>query len=486
MRSISWKLRLGLGLALCLLGWVGPGRAEIKIQAEDLLLVKPPDQPRAEGDTPEKAPANRVVEEALEFLNGDKLRGRLAGIEADGTVQWNHPEAKSVIQFNTRNLSKVSLDPNAGRGKNEDGFSVRLTNGNEIPGKLVSLDNENLTMTTWYAGTLTINRKMIASIRPLRAGNLLYEGPVSIDEWTTGRGGAGKGWQYRDGSLVSSRPGLIGRDMKLPEMAKIDFELSWSGNLGLLVSLYAPNVESYSSNCYLLQMNAGYIYLNRSSNRGGQNNLGQTQVDELSRKNKTRVGLRINKEQKTIALLLDGVLAKQWRDPGEFAGTGGGLAFYAQGQGAMTISRLQITEWDGRMDDAGATDGPGPEQDTISLVNRDKVSGTIEKISDGKLFLKSAFAPLEVPLERLDRIEMAGQKIDAGKEEEGMVRIGLPNEGNILVKVDRMTRDRAVVTSPAFGKAEMRPEAFRSIEFNLKKERQSNPDEVAAEEVVDE
>jgi hypothetical protein len=32
----------------------------------------------------------------------------------------------------------------------------------------------------------------------------------------------------------------------------------------------------------------------------------------------------------------------------------------------------------------------------------------------------------------------------------------------------------------------MRPEAFRSIEFNLKKERQSNPDEVAAEEVVDE
>ncbi len=456
--------------------------AEIRVPAQEL---RPPE---AGTESAEEKPAPAVVsarvEEALEFLNGDKLRGRLTGIEADGTVQWAHPEAKTAIQFSPRNLARITLDPNAGRGKGKDGFMVRLANGNEIPGEVISLDKDNLVLNTWFAGTLTVPRKHVVSFRPVRTGNLLYEGPVSMEEWTTGRGGQGRGWRFRDGTLVSSRPGLIGRDMKLPDQAKIDFELSWMGNLGLLISLYAPNIESYSSNCYLLQMNAGYIYLNRSSNRGGQNNLGQTQVDELSRRNKAKVGLRISKEQKTVALLLDGVMVKQWRDPGEFAGTGGGLAFYAQGQGSMIISRLQVAEWDGRMDDAGTADGAGPEQDAISLVNRDKVSGTIQKIADGQLHLTSAFAPLTIPLERLDRVEMAGASPEGIKEEESMVRIGLPHEGVVVVKLDRMTRDRAAVTSPSFGKAEFKPEAFRLIEFNLKRERAKGPEEVGAEEDV--
>ncbi|MFQ3671258.1 MAG: hypothetical protein SNJ84_07350, partial [Verrucomicrobiia bacterium] len=375
-----------------------------------------------------------------------------------------------------------------GRARGGDGFMVRLANGNEVPGVVMSMDQDNLVLNTWFAGTLTVPRKHVVSLRPVRTGNLLYEGPVSMEEWTTGRGGQGRGWRFRDGALVSSRPGLIGRDMKLPDQARIDFELSWMGNLGLLISLYAPNIESYSSNCYLLQMNSGYIYLNRSSNRGGQNNLGQTQVDELSRRNKARIGLRISKEQKTVALLIDGVLVKQWRDPGDFAGTGGGLAFYAQGQGSMTITRLQVAEWDGRMDDSGPSETGGPEQDIISLVNRDKVSGSIQKIADGQLHLTSAFAPLTIPLERLDRVELAGATAEGLRDDDNnMVRIGLPHEGVVVVKLDRMTRERAAVTSPIFGKAEFKPESFRLIEFNLKRERTKSEEEGGSgEEVVEE
>lgn len=461
----------------------GPtSHSEIRVEAQELRLSEP--QTEEEAVNPAPMPEAVRVEESLEFLNGDKLRGRLTGIEADGTVQWSHPEAKAAIQFSPRHLARINLDPNAGRGKGGDGFMVRLVNGNELPGKIMSMDKDHLVLNTWFAGTLTIPRKHVVSFRPVRVGNLLYEGPVNMEEWTTGRVGQGRGWRFRDGALVSSRPGLIGRDMKLPDVAKIDFDLAWTGNLGLLISLYAPNVESYSSNCYLLQMNAGYIYLNRSSNRGGQNNLGQTQVEELARRNKAKVGLRINKEQKTVALLLDGVMVKQWRDPGEFAGAGGGLAFYAQGQGSIVISRLQVAEWDGRMDDTGPTDASGTEQDSISLVNRDKVSGTIQKIEDGQLHLTSAFAPLTIPLERLDRVELAGASSEGIKDDDSMVRIGLPNDGVIVVKLERMNRERAAVLSPSFGKAEFNPQAFRHIDFNLKRERAKSDGELGVEEEV--
>lgn len=464
----------------------GPGAwAEIRVPAQELRLSEPQTEEEAANPAPTRETVR--VEESVEFLNGDKLRGRLTGIEADGTVQWSHQEAKAAIQFSPRNLARINLDPNAGRGKGGDGFMVRLANGNELPGKIMSMDKDHLALNTWFAGTLNIPRKYVVSFRTNRVGNLLYEGPISMEEWTTGRGGQGRGWRFRDGALVSSRSGLIGRDMKLPDLAKIDFDLAWTGNLGLLISLYAPNVESYSSNCYLLQMNTGYIYLNRSSNRGGQNNLGQTQVEELARRNKARVGIRINKEQKAVALLLDGVMVKQWRDPGEFAGTGGGLAFYAQGQGTLTISRLQVAEWDGRMDDTAPTGASGPEQDAISLVNRDKVSGTIQKIADGQLQITSAFAPLSIPLDRLDRVELAGASSEGIHDDDSMVRIGLPNEGVIVVKLDRMNRERAAVTSPIFGKAEFNPQAFRHIEFNLKRERAKGEGEVnLGEEVVEE
>lgn len=463
--------------------------AEIPVPAQDIRPPETVTTREAEPVVAAPAEARRgpPVVETLEFLNGDKLRGRLSSIEADGTVQWTHPEARAPIQFSPRNLARISLDPGVGRGRPLNGFVVRLANGNELPGQILTLDQNRLVLNTWYAGTLTIPRKHVRSIRQVRTGNLVYEGPNSMEEWTTGRGGQGRGWAFGEGSLVSTRPGLIGRDMKLPDQARIDFDLSWAGNLGLLISLYVPQIENYSSNCYLLNLNSGFIYLNRSSARGGQNNLGQTQVEELGRRNKARIGIRTSKEQKTFALLVDGNLVKQWRDPGEFAGTGTGLVFYSQGHGSLNISRIQISEWDGRLDDAGSLEGAAGNQDTISMVNRDKVSGTIEKIADNQLRLTSDFAPLSIPLERIDRIELAGATSEGIKEDDSMVRIGLPNEGLVLVKLERMNRERAVVSSPVFGKAEFKPEAFRSIEFNLRRERKKSEDAASLpEELVEE
>ena len=59
--------------------------------------------------------------------------------------------------------------------------------------------------------------------------------------------------------------GSIGRDMKLPAVSSIDFDLSWRGMLALMLCFYTDSFEAYTgnSNSYTLNINQGSMYLQR-------------------------------------------------------------------------------------------------------------------------------------------------------------------------------------------------------------------------------
>ena len=66
--------------------------------------------------------------------------------------------------------------------------AVTLTNNDELPGTLVSMDDKSLVLDTWYAGKITIPRDMVKGITPLKTGEgTLYEGPTGLDGWTLGQ-----------------------------------------------------------------------------------------------------------------------------------------------------------------------------------------------------------------------------------------------------------------------------------------------------------
>lgn len=463
-------------LGIFLLGALGSLKGEVPLDPGSRPKVSPP---KPAGNTPDPAvaepPKEAVAEgpvkpDVLMFFSGDKLQGKLTGIEADGTILWTHPEAKTPLQFLSKNAEKIVLPGGGSGGRTEHAFTVKLVNGNQFPADIISLDGDRLLVNTWYGGQITVVRKMIDCIVPRQKSSLLYEGPTSMEGWVSGRGNR-RTWDFKDEALINSKQGLIGRDLKLPDKAKLDFDMAWTGNLSLLLSLYVPSVENYSNNCYMLQLNSGYLYLNRSSNRGGQNNLGQVQIEEMNRKNKAHIALRMNKEQKTIALIMDGALVKQWKDPGEFAGTGTGICFYAQGQGTIRISNIEMSDWDGRMDELGGGGTAVFEQDTVTMQNKDKVSGKLVKIENKNMTFESSFAKLDIPLERVGRIDFSGDKKNTEKADSKESRIKLVGDGNITLRLEKMTRDKASGASQSLGKLELKPEAFRQIDFNLERKR---------------
>src|SRR5262249_6223960 len=152
-------------------------------------------------------------------------------------VRWKHAEARAVIEFSTTNIAAIELKPqDAPPNRRRGNCLVRLTNQDEFLADLASLDQDGLVLDTWYAGRLKIPRARVQSLLPLlgRPGSI-YEGPTTLSGWQTvaedGESGEQKGWRYSHGSFVTDGPALLGRDVKLPKLTAIEFDLAWHGSI---------------------------------------------------------------------------------------------------------------------------------------------------------------------------------------------------------------------------------------------------------------
>ena len=430
--------------------------------------------------------------EALDFLNGDKLQGSFLSIDPKRGVRWRHPSMKQPIDINLASLSKVKLERARPTNSNvKPSCTVRLINRDELQGELVSLDTGHLTLVTWYAGTLVIPRPMIDVIVPGQGkGTSVYEGPTTLEGWTMRGGGVRRGvnaagpWRYSNGAFLCATSGSIGRDFRLPPMVNVEFEITWRRYIQFAVSIFTDNLESYGGNCYMFQFNNLSVYVQRMSRNGDSSSFGQAEIPGFSQKSKARISIRANKEQKTLYLLVDGVLVKQWTDTADFS-PGSGLLFFQQGQTYAKLSDIRISEWDGKLEDPTAAAAVAQaNEDLVKLANADKITGTLKTIKDGKMSFDTSFAALDVPMDRVTQIELAGK---AGKNPQpapGEIRAVFAEGGSVTLQIERWDDRQVVASSPSFGKVKFAPLAFSAIQFNLDKRKAepetNEPDDLGA------
>src|SRR5271166_4238830 len=105
-------------------------------------------------------------EDTLAFLNKDQLHGYLLGIDADGSLHWQSPEARDPIIFKSGEVSQIKLDSHKPAAASSEA-RIALTNGDILPGNIISLDDRTLALDTWYAGRLSLPRTMLRSILPM-------------------------------------------------------------------------------------------------------------------------------------------------------------------------------------------------------------------------------------------------------------------------------------------------------------------------------
>ncbi len=417
--------------------------------------------------------------DTLKFFGKDVLSGKLISFTPEKLLVWTHPDAEKPIEFKTANLKEIALSgkqPAAPAGTS----TVRLTNGDILKGSIVKLDAENLLLKTWYAGDLKISKKMLKEILPASVSSAIYEGPNDVKEWTMDNQSGGRGGKLEVSNKTLSIPGncTVGRDMKLPDMAKIEFDMATGQNSNVNVFLYADQMQRHSGNSYILNISNNYIYLQRYSRNEGSDSLGQGECRRMMDKSMAHFTILVNKKTKSFTIMVNGNLAQQATDNrGDFCGKGGIISFYNSGgyNNTLKLKNISVSKWDGRIPNA-APESDESTKDNIVFSNEDKVTGKLKSIESGQITFETEFASLNVPMERAKTIRFSNEGSQVAKRNANDIKAFFSSDESMTMDIQKIADGKMTGKSENFGTAEFSLNAFKKLALNIYAETSDSDD----------
>jgi hypothetical protein len=146
-------------------------------------------------------------------------------------------------------------------------------------------------------------------------------------------------------------------------------------------------------------------------------------------------------------------------------GNGTGLLLVNQGMGYLRVANIRVTEWDGKIEDRSSAPGKSKE-DSVELSNKDKISGTLQQIKEGKMVFATAFANMEIPVDRIFAIELSAEKAEKADTKPTDVRALFGNRGMVTFTLDKWDGQQLLATSSNFGQVKFNAGAFNQLVFN--------------------
>jgi hypothetical protein len=187
-------------------------------------------------------------------------------------------------------------------------------------------------------------------------------------------------------------------------------------------------------------------------------------LQNFSQKTSAHIDLRMSKSKHSIALLIDGELVKEWVDQDGFAGSGSAIRFVHQGQGAVKLSNIKVTEWDGQLEEP-ASPTAHKTSDIAHLRNGDRVPGVIQSIEGGKMKVEGPGSTLDIPMSRVKQIEFVGKpRLDHSTN---FVRGFFPSGGSLTFQIEKWSPRGLLARSDNFGSVQFKPGTFSRILFDL-------------------
>jgi hypothetical protein len=449
-------------LFVCLL-FAGPVVAAAQIDGNSALASlfaqsagQPLATPAAQGDL-------------LQFADGSVMHGELKYMDAASGLRWNNPAAKKPIDLQPTHIDSIRF-ARAASVTQAPASHLRFVNGDDLFGSVTSMDDAHLGFSTWFGEALAIPRASVQSITLLSTNyRIIYDGPVDATGWVSSSRSP-ESWTFRDGSFISGSPGSLGRDFNLSGSSTIEFDLGWNGLFGLMVNIYSDAADHFDyGNAYSLEFTREQVSLRHldAHPQVPLKNFGSAPLPNPAGKNKIHVIIQSNKEEGTVAVLVDNVLVKRWKDENGFGATGGGLLFQ-QVLGtvaAVQLSNIRISQWQGRFEPE--TSAVRTNLDVIRFINHDQAAGKITGITDGTVTLVLGKTLLQIPLQRVTQINFTAAPVAATTCGPWEVRAFFPCGGNLSFQLVKWTDKEVSGQSAIFGSLAFQPGQIRQLEFNL-------------------
>jgi hypothetical protein len=188
----------------------------------------------------------------------------------------------------------------------------------------------------------------------------------------------------------------------------------------------------------------------------------------------------VNRKTRTVSLIVDGEVKRLWEDALDFAGKGDGLMFVNQGSGALKLSGIRVSEWDGNLPAAKGRSSRA-NKDELRLAGNNVLSGELRFVRDGRVefFFEGTGTEQKIPIDRVERIRFAAKTTAAPrllKPLPGTVRATFVDGGQMTFKMDEWVNDQVAGESDVLDKFEFRSAVFKVLDFNIDKQRSTDED----------
>ncbi|MEJ6581228.1 MAG: hypothetical protein QNL33_01455 [Akkermansiaceae bacterium] len=170
------------------------------------------------------------------------------------------------------------------------------------------------------------------------------------------------------------------------------------------------NHADFFGTSYVLNIHSSYPSLNRSwFNEDGRANNRRLSTAQSSVSvpphGETEIEIRFDRTKNLVMLFIDGEYSAQWNDPTDYLAKGSAIGFLNTSINQIRISDIIVSSWNGIKDSASGMNHA--ERDIALLTNgTDRYSGVLDRIENGKAFLKTSYAQVEIPLSDLSLIEL--------------------------------------------------------------------------------
>lgn len=415
--------------------------------------------------------------DTLAFFDGAKLRGKLLSIDPKSGVTWSHPEAQQPIQFKPRNIHEIRFNPLRTQTTNVQATCLaRFANGDELHGNLLSLDEKTAELETWFAGRVKTDRDAVSSLSFISGGpSTVFRGPAGPEGWHFGQGTPNQ-WRYEDGSFATTNVSFLGREFDLPTRLRVAFDAEWDGPLSLLVTVQSDLVTqfSYGSAGYMFSIGEGFVSVQRSgkSQAGtvittGRAFIGQARVPALLYAKRARLEIRTSIDGSNLFFFVNGELAAQWHDANGFLPPGRGVTFYSQRNGSLLrIGNILISEWGGEIASETPAESAG-DRPLVKLANKDRFTGEVHSIREGKLNVSTGKIKLNVPMERVRQVVLESPPMDPSEHSPDDVRVFFTDQGQVTMKLRHWTSTGVRGTHPHVGEMTLQSGWVQKLGFNL-------------------
>ena len=304
----------------------------------------------------------------LRLDNGQFVDGSVAPAP-DGEFGWQSPHFLLPLRFDLALISSIDFKQPALADDKSGEFVFVLGNGVRLVGDLVRIDDGSIELESKLLGRILLPRAQLRQIeRRDRSAQLVYDGPRSLEEWTSNPPNA---WLFEAGSLQSNSNGISLRgNVEIPDSCRLELRLAWDAKPSFVVAV-GPEQKGGTENFAAARLEVwdNQLTLVRESGRNADIAILSQLAD---REDHIELTLFLNQKTGDVAVYSElGELLERLTVPFEKPTVRKDVMIVNNGS-RLRLEKLNVYHWDGTLPDDHLQTGA-----YVSTTDRKTVKGSV-------------------------------------------------------------------------------------------------------------